>query len=226
MIRHLMPNFKSSLVFITVLIFSLITGCNDNNSKRLVKIENELNTVKNMVDKQALTILGLNGKLLYQEFRIKNLSESVFGEKSIILDPSEKGFSVLETNTGFFLVSFGNATPYLDGHKIQLNIGNPFQMDFNGIVSKVTYGRREPDFPDSEKLSNEEYTKATNKWNKDYEVWKQSLREKEISLLNTLLPGMWNKIEITLPSTKPEEIGYLKLSIRANQVSLNSLRGK
>jgi len=99
-------------------------------------------------------------------------------------------------------------------------------MKFNGIVSKVTYGRREPDFPDSEKLSNEEYTKATEKWNKDYEAWKQSLREKEISLLNTLIPGMWNKIEITLPSTKPEEIGYLKLSIRANQVSLNSLRGK
>lgn len=91
MYRHLTPNLKPSLVLITLLIFSLITGCNDNNSKRLVKVENELNTMKNMLDKQTQTISGLSSKVNIQKYGIDNLSKRVFGEKYIILDPVEKG---------------------------------------------------------------------------------------------------------------------------------------
>jgi len=46
------------------------------------------------------------------------------------------------------------------------------------------------------------------------------LRQKELSLTEVLRPGSWNRLSFILAPAKPEEFGYLELSMETNNISL------
>ena len=51
-----------------------------------------------------------------------------------------QGFQRLDTELGPFLVSVEGIIPYLNGHKLSLNIGNPSMSEFNGFTLKAKWG--------------------------------------------------------------------------------------
>ena len=149
--------------------------------------------------------IGVSIQLVKFEKRLNNLESDIFlnklkinglSTKTAVITPTQKGFS----NMGEFLVAVKKVEPYLDGYKIYLLIGNPTNVTYEGFNLKVKHGR-ETDF-------------------KNYRLWKKSLKEKNISFVEKLLPGYWNEIELILAPAKPEEIKHIKISIATEEVFL------
>jgi hypothetical protein len=118
------------------------------------------------------------------------------------LDPTDKSYQRIDTNLGFFLIACEDVKKHIDGYKLLINIGNPLYLKYNGFKLKVTWGK---------KYISKEIT---------YEKWKESLREKELNYTDIIYPGAWNKVEMIISPAKPNEIGYLNLSIQVNNVGL------
>ena len=151
--------------------------------------------IKNKVEGMENTISELETRVVELELS-KNIYEDAF------LDVSVKGYQRIDTNCGFFLISIKEAKPYLDGYKIILNIGNPSTIVYSGFTLKVKWGKR---FEKGEK----------------YADWSKSLKEKEEKFTQELRPGVWNKIELVLSPAKPEQLGYLKISMKTDVVKLS-----
>ena len=122
---------------------------------------------------------------------------------SIVIDPAEKGYGRLDTNSGFFFISCEDVQPYLDGYKLILNIGNPLYVKYDGFKLSIKYGRQF-DF------------KTMN-----YGNWEGSLKITEKAFTDELLPATWNKIEMVLAPAKPEEMRYIRISMKTDKVMLN-----
>ena len=100
------------------------------------------------------------------------------------------------------MVSLKNVEPYLDGVKVYLEIGNLSSATYAGVVLKVKWGQRMEDFSG------------------EMVDYFRSLRETEISLVDTLKQGSWSKVEFTLAKTKPERFGLLEVTLETNKLSL------
>jgi hypothetical protein len=63
------------------------------------------------------------------------------------------------------------------------------------------------------------------KWPEPWEkwrIWERSLKRDEVPFTEHLLPGAWTKIELILTPAKPEDLGYIELELKTDQVTLNS----
>jgi len=102
---------------------------------------------------------------------------------SVQLDPSSHSFQRLDSDTSTFLVSIDDASPYLNGYRIKLSVGNPSNAKFTGIKVKVQWAR----------------AYDYNKFSSDsYKQWHDSIHEKEVTLTDDLKPGVWNKVDLDL----------------------------
>ena len=120
---------------------------------------------------------------------------------TINLEPTSKGYSRIDTDNGFFLVSLKDITPYLNGYKVTLNIGNPLFATFHGMTFKVSWGHPKDSI-------------------QSYEGWRASLQTKEIPSVDEIKPGSWNAVELLLVPAAPEQLGYISLAIATDNVSL------
>ena len=125
--------------------------------------------------------------------------------KTAVLEPSQKGYQRLDSNCGIFLVSVQEVKPYLDGCKITLHIGNPASVTYSGFTLRIRWGKR---FEKGETFAS----------------WQKQLHEKEQKFTEELKPGWWNKVVVTLSPAKPDQFGYLDLSMETDMVKL--LQGK
>jgi hypothetical protein len=57
-----------------------------------------------------------------------------------MLDPASKAYMRVDAKVGFFLISCQNVQPYLDAHKVTLQIGNPQSVSYSGFKLKVRSG--------------------------------------------------------------------------------------
>ena len=83
------------------------------------------------------------------EDQIRNLKRDVFNLKVQVgnmvggyadVSTEEKGYSIAQTKYGSFAVVCKNVTPYLDGYKVQLGIGNLTSARFNGAKIGLMWG--------------------------------------------------------------------------------------
>ncbi|HLX84401.1 MAG TPA: DUF3251 domain-containing protein [Terriglobales bacterium] len=126
---------------------------------------------------------------------------------SVTLDMNDHAYGRLDMDNGFLLVSVQEVTPYLDGYKVGLSIGNPLSASFAGFTAKVKWGKKY------------DYTKYTSE---SFDEWQKGIQEKEVSFSNILQSGSWNKVELVLtPATAPQ-LGYVTLSITTNTVRLHT----
>ncbi len=125
--------------------------------------------------------------------------------KSITLNAASKGFQRLDTELGPLLVSIESITPYRDGHKLRLNIGNPWMCKFAGFTLKAKWG---------------EAFKAKGK--ATYADWKKSLKSKEEKFTEILEPGHWNETDIVLDPSKREQLEHIEIEIAVDEVRLIS----
>jgi hypothetical protein len=105
------------------------------------------------------------------------------------------------------LVSLEDASPYLNGYRVKLSIGNPSNAKFSGAKVKVRWARAY----DFDKFTSESYA-----------LWQSSIHEKEATLTEDLIPGVWNKVDLDLIPSASDELGYLEVSITSGSVSLRT----
>lgn len=129
--------------------------------------------------------------LTFQQLLLRTASERY---QSATFDPADKGYGRLDTSGGTFLVSVEDAKPFLDGYKIAMKIGNIQSIGYRGYTIKATWG---------------------SKWerDKDYQKWKSSLKTKEVRMTEQLVPGAWNRMELTLAPAKAADIGHLEIEM-------------
>ena len=150
-------------------------------------------------------VKGAQEKIAALDLEVTFLKSALDGRKAAYLDPSSPGgYTRMDSSAGSFVVSLEDVQPYLDGYKVTLNIGNLTSATYQGFTLKAEWGRDLFNFAQSEK--------------------KDSSRQKNFSFTQSLQPGAWNKVQIVIPSTKPEDFKFLRLSIDTDVISLSSRR--
>jgi hypothetical protein len=192
-------NSFNSMILLLILPYVFL-GCSDQNFKQFFYPTKELKELKHEIDilKAKIETIKKYNEFLASE--IYPLKWKVDKYESCHLDPTSKSYQRLDTNTGTFLVSLQDVKPYAGGYKLVLHIGNPYIAQFKGFKLAIKWGKEI------------NYIK--------YEDWQKSLRQREVSFTETLLPGTWNKVELAISPATKEETGYLELSMVTDLISL------
>ena len=113
---------------------------------------------------------------------------------SAVLSTDSHGFARADTDAGSFLVAVEDVTPYLDGFKVKLSVGNINTSVYTNVKLKLSW------YPSTK-----------------YSPYKQ----KDESLNQCLKSGIWNPIEVILPNTKPEELGRISVVIDVSAATVS-----
>lgn len=151
-----------------------------------------------------------------------NISDESSDTKAAVFNSSSKGYQFLRTTAGRFFIKLGQIEPYLDGHKITIQIGNPFLTTFSGFSLNVDFGVRPPTYPSSEIGSQDDSVKLnllTYQINNN--AWKKTLKHETIAFTEILLPGKWTTVQFHLSPSKLEDIGHVAISLKTDKVSLS-----
>jgi hypothetical protein len=172
--------------------------------KKVEALETEIKKLQESSDFLSSSVYGSNSS----NGLIQRLSAVEDRYLTVELDPaSPKKFSRIDTTSGILYVVLEDTSPYLDGYKVKLKIGNPMYTTFQGITMNVTWG---PKWDSSKKFVLAEYNK-----------WKADQQKKEFTFTEILSSGAWSPIEIILPKTTPAQMGLVTiLSIHADTASL------
>ena len=140
-----------------------------------------------------------------QRLQSLEMSDRLREQKWILLDPTSKSYQRIDTSIGSLLVSVKGVTPYLDGYKVTLAVGNPYDMDFKGFLVSCKWGAS--------------FT-YTNGIVSNYEAVQNSQKSKDSQQTDVLYRGYWNAIELTIAPATADEIKNLRISIQPDTVSL------
>lgn len=179
---------------------SLLTGCDGMGTDQAARTEiaalrSEVESLKSQLETQRQRAVDSNGRI--QALELASKGEWAF------LDPAGgTGYSMMQTSVAPLMVSFVDSSPVGDGTKVRLQVGNMTSATFSGVGLVISYNRRVPqDVADLEK------------WNAD-------LRNSSADLTDSIYPGTWNTVSVSLPGIKPEELGYLAIKGKLNVISL------
>ena len=89
-------------------------------------------------------------------------------------------------------------------------------MSFSGFKLKVRFGARAPEA----KVPEGSVLDGLLALGKAERQWRKTLKEQEMSFVETLSPGAWTKVELVLSPSKPEEVRYIGIEIETGTVAL------
>ena len=138
----------------------------------------------------------LRGEVFLLKHRVATLEDG-----TATVSTEEEGFDVAKTKFGPFTVSSRGATPYLDGYKVRVRIGNLTNANFTNAKLKLGWG---PPFEAG----------------KDFEAWSKSQRSKEVGLTTKLMSGSFTDVDVVLTPAKPEDIKSFTVGFELNQLEL------
>ena len=197
-----------------ILLALIINGC-DNQSenksagaeRRIQALETEISALKtSQAATDKFNAFQWQCDTNYdQRLQALEMSDRVRERKWIMLDPTTKSYQRIDTSIGSLLVSVKSVTPYLDGYKETLAIGNPTSMDFNGFQVSCKWGAS--------------FT-YTNGVVSNYEEVQNSQKTKDLQPTDVLLRGYWNPVELTIAPATADEIKNLRISINPDNISL------
>jgi len=185
------------------------------------EFKNEMSSLRKsqeeQVDKIAKAeseIARLNSELTQAKNRLSGLSKE-FGSASLLSNllgdfhsrfPSycdvnlkNKNFNIISSKYGILIVSCQDVTPYRDGSRVLLHIGNTTNATLSSVTIDATWGPEE-DFLNAE--------------------WHRQLKEHSFTLSKDVLPGRWSVVELNLNGFPPDKLQYLNIRIQAPSVSL------
>lgn len=165
------------------------------SQKQIDELKAEIASLRSQLQKSEGEVIGL-------QLRVSTLESA---HQSVVLDLASRNYQRLDTDTGMFLISVTNVASYLDGYKISLKIGNPSSAQYNGFKLKAKWNH-------------------TYNWDKytaeSYSKWDKATREKETSFIDSLNAGTWNKVDLILPATAADELGYFIVSMETDTIVL------
>jgi hypothetical protein len=170
---------------------------NAQTEHEIVELRKQMIELKDKLSK-------IEGRLGWAEFLLKDKQDRA---DEISLNLAEQTYQRLDTDTGFFLVRSVDAVQYLNGYKLRVKFGNPSAASYAGFKLKIRWARAY----DFSKYTQETYTE-----------WQNTIQEREISYTDNLEAGAWNPAEIILPATNADQLGFIRLSINTNTVSLRT----
>lgn len=196
------------LYFVPLLV--LLAGCKPSSVSTHVSDSDE-----------ALAISNLNRRVIALETNQKDW---------VAIDPDSKSYEQLRTQFGALLVSTRSVTPYLDGYKVKVAIGNPYYITFSGFKLERWVAKAFTPPPLSAKgtsssiqtgtvaaLSNPQRLPQfdpTKPWEHSWPITIEDRTE-------TLQPGSWTGVEFTVAPATSDDIRHLRVSIVLNEVHLN-----
>jgi hypothetical protein len=133
----------------------------------------------------------------------------------VTLDPTAREFERLDTSLGTLAVAINDVQPFADGVRVVLAVGNLTSATLRNLRIKAAWGKRPP---------THETGDLGGSHGEELALWMKSLKEKTINPTQTLRPGYWNKVSLTLPDTPPQEFGYLEISIDSAAIALTESR--
>lgn len=187
------------IIFIIVGLL-ILNGC---------KLDTANNKSSDDKSKEISTLNTQISSIQYQLDGLRVRIDQLFGKDlggyvdHVVFTPDNKEYTTLHTNVGYFVVSLNSLKKYGNGYRATFNIGNPNAMIFKGIKVEVQWG--------------EAYTQ-----DKKFTDWINSLKLEEIDINKSLLPGVWNKVSVVLSPATANEIGFIRLALKANKVSLSA----
>lgn len=188
-----MKNWQSTLALLISGV--LVAGCNQGSTSPAATTNNSEKPTATPTSELAEQIRKLRTDLFRLQYRVFALES---GEATVSTE--EEGYDVAKTKFGPITVSTRGATPYLDGFKVKLRIGNLTNANFNGAKLNVSWG---PPLDE-----------------KNIEEWSKNQRKKEIDLTTRFLSGAFTDVEIALTPAKAEDIKSFTVGIELNQLSL------
>ena len=140
----------------------------------------------------ALNAQEIETRVRVLEFQLKALQERVRASRSATLDCNSGKYDefLFQTGSLIFFAACTKIEPYLEGHRITVNIGNPHSFNFSNVKGSLQYG-------------------------KDVlEVIKKN-QKVDVSVMDTIRSGSWNTITVIVNPSKPEDMRYLYLELSA-----------
>lgn len=138
-------------------------------------------------------------RLAVETYFLKSRVESLESGQATA-STEEQGYDIARTKFGPFTVSTRGVTPYLDGFKVKLRVGNLTNADFNGAKLKLAWG---PPFDGN-----------------SHEEWEKAQKKKEMSVTNRFASGSFTDVEVILTPAKPEEIKSFAVGFELDQLQL------
>lgn len=172
----------------------------------------ELRSLRSTVTEQAQAIAQLKVAHSKLTSDIVKLQDDVFNlrwedassddlAQTAFLSLTEKGYSVAEMPVGSVLIAVRDVTPYANGVKVKLDVGNPTSATFPGLKLQVAWANAAP--------GTKNYDSNTH-------------QKKEISISGEIKPGAWNTEEIILAPAKPDQVDYVTIKPSAPRVVLRT----
>lgn len=122
---------------------------------------------------------------------------------SAVFDPaSPSRYLRIDTAAGALLVSLEKVEPYLDGVRVDLQIGNPTSTSFQGFELNARWARR--------------FKEGEGSWFD----WATTRKAKKFVFTTDIVAARWNNVQLILPETKPADFGNLEVQLSTNVVSL------
>lgn len=196
------------LIFFTSLL--LLTSCGHNAS-------DNTNSSKNKIAPPSPGQLEQEIKQLHdQVYKLQvdnNINELTKDADTVAtFDPTEPGpYQPIRVESGYLLVSFVDAQPYLNGLRITLNIGNPMAMAYSGFIIHASWSPAAP-APTATTAEYEQYGTDMNN--------PKINGSKDIEMKDDLLPEHWNKVHFIIAPVNLQKFGLLSIKIKTNEVKL------
>ncbi len=142
----------------------------------------------------------------------EQLSESWRRRNSRVaqLDPTAKGYTILETDVGRLLVADTEATPYLDGFSVRFKVGNPHAAS---IGSSTIVARWGPPLD----FGGTNLTAAIATYDK-------AQRTNQFEISEPLLSGAWTPLEIKITPADAASIKQLSIELNPKALHLRILK--
>jgi len=165
-------------------------------------------------NRQTDSNASLQQKIDALDRRVSSLEwDNMIGEwsrtnKFVPLSLDDKGYTPVQTTIGQLLISAKSAAPYLDGYKVDFQIGNPQSVTYNGATVTLKWGPLATAVIRTNQVA--------------WAAWQNAQKTKTEDLPSELLPGHWNDEEIIVTPATTEELRNLKISIETPTLTLKN----
>lgn len=156
----------------------MLSGCSDPSAKTDSVSQADIQEIKTDVEdiQEQVKLLALR----------LNLQNS-FGT-SVLLEPSDEGFSVLKTQFGTVTVTMDEIKPHGNSTRINLRFGNATSAALHDVTVKLDWGKADKDG-----------------------LREAAIGSKEFKVLSPLRPGRWTTEVITLDRVTAQELAFVNV---------------
>jgi hypothetical protein len=166
----------------------------DAQQQTIVSLQNQITALKDQLNTLQA---NYNSRISKLETKVLSLWVDANYAQSTQLSVTERDYSVVKTNLGNLLFIVQDVSPYANGVKLKLRIGNLNSATFHGIKMDFSWGKN---------------------------VGDSFNHHKTVDLTTDLLPGYWTEQDVILAPAKTDEMSYISVIATLNQVGLNSRR--